>query len=237
MTSKPTFLITGVNSGLGKFLHNNIKSSIGLTRQNSDTLLSQRYDNLVILHSAFNSKRDILNYNHYVEDNYIFTKKLMNLRYDKLVYFSTVDVYSKIFSPYSFMKRCAEDHIRTADPQATILRLSAILGPNIRRNSLLKLMDEENITLHKDSDFNYILQSDIMETLDTVMNHSGTFNFVSSGSVTLGEIAKHYSKNISFGQYRYSSNIEEYGELTNLYPYKDRTSMDVVKLFLEDYND
>ena len=161
----------------------------------------------------------------------------MTLDYEKLIYFSTVDVYSSTFGPYMFMKRCVEDYIRRADPEATILRLSAILGPDIRRNSLVRLMNEESISLHEESDFNYILQGDILESLGAAVACSGTFNFTSQGSVTLGAIAKTYNKSVGFGEYKYSSNIEQYGELINLYPHPERTSMDVVNLFLEDNND
>ena len=237
MSGNPIFLVTGVNSGLGKFLHNNLPGSIGLTRENSEQVLSQDHDNLVILHSAFNSKRDISDYSRYVEDNYIFTQKLMALRYEKFIYFSTIDVYTGTFNPYPFMKRCAEDYIHRVDPQAAILRLSAMLGPNIRRNSLVRLINEEDLTLQKDSDFNYILQSDILDALDTIRNCNGVFNFTSQGNVTLSEIAEQYNKSVSFGNYKYSTNLGSHEGLVNLYPHKDRTSMDVVRLFLEDNND
>ena len=237
MSANPTFLVTGVNSGLGKFLHKNLPDSIGLTRENSKQVLSQDHDNLVILHSAFNSKRDIPDYSQYVEDNYIFTQKLMTLKYEKFIYFSTIDVYAETFNPYSFMKRCIEDYIQRVDAQATILRLSAMLGPDTRRNSLVRLIDGEDLTLQKNSDFNYILQSDILDALDTVRNCNGVFNFIAQGNVTLGEIAEQYNKSVNFGNYKYSSNLGSREGLVNLYPHKDRTSMDVVRLFLEDNND
>ncbi len=237
MLNSPTFLITGVSSGLGKFLYNSLPSSIGLTRENSKQILSADYDNLVILHSAFNSKKNIPDYSQYVEDNYVFTQKLMHLKYKKFVYFSTVDIYNETFNPYSFMKKCVEDYIYRTDPTAAIIRLSAILGPEIRRNSLVKLINEEDLTLQSISDFNYILQSDILDALDKIRTSRGVFNFTSRGSVTLGKIAEYYNKSIKFGNYRYNSNASSYEELVNLYPYSDRTSMDVVKLFLEDNND
>ena len=46
-------LVTGTNSGLGKFIHERIPTSIPLTRDNRDDILvGQKYD--IIIHSAYN---------------------------------------------------------------------------------------------------------------------------------------------------------------------------------------
>ena len=54
------FVITGINSGLGKYLYQNLPSSIGINRNNKKYLKSQIPSNATILHCAFNSKRDII---------------------------------------------------------------------------------------------------------------------------------------------------------------------------------
>ena len=71
MPSENNTLITGINSGLGKFLHEEIEGSIGLNRENKNKILSSVSLNGVdtIIHCAFNSKRDITDHYAYLNDN------------------------------------------------------------------------------------------------------------------------------------------------------------------------
>ena len=89
------FIITGIDSGLGKYLHKNLPGSIGINRKNADSFIKEEFLNATILHCAFNSKRDIKNQSIYIEDNYLFTKKLLNIKGIKtLIYFSSIDIWS-----------------------------------------------------------------------------------------------------------------------------------------------
>jgi len=233
-----TYLVTGVKSGLGKFLYENLPGALGLSRDNKYEILQEatNTENLVILHAAFNSKRNIEDYSGYIEDNIFLTEDLLHLSSDKFVYFSSVDVYGP-FTSYSFMKKCAEDFVKKRASSALILRLSAILGPTARQNSLIRLMEEKELTLHSESIFNYVLQNDILDAItnDEVLARVGTYNFTASENVKLQEIAEHYNKNVKFGHYTYETTINDLVEVENLYPYPERTSRDVVELFLRKY--
>lgn len=232
------YLVTGVKSGLGKYLYENLPGALGLCRQNKDEVLAQAAETpgLVILHAAFNSKRAIDDYSQFVEDNIFLTEELLSLSCSKFVYFSTVDVYGS-FNSYSFMKKCAEDLVKKAHPESLILRLPAILGPTIRKNSLIRLMEGETITLHPESIFNYVLQNDILEAVtdEKSLEHAGVYNFVAASSVSLRELAQHYKKDVRFGTYRYTTSLIDAPLVENLYPYPDRTSLEVVELFLRNY--
>lgn len=225
------YVITGINSGLGKYLYQNLPSSIGINRKNKESLRFQIPSNATILHCAFNSKRDLKNYSLYVEDNYLLTKELLELKnIKKFIYFSSIDIYGPT-TPYSFMKRCAEDLIINSNIPHSILRISGPLGPTIRKNSLTRLLLNEQLTLHKDSLFNYILQEDILKSLNTFSELNGIYNYYCSKNITLGEIAKELSLAGKFGDYIYKIFIEKSKKVDNIYPYK-KTSIENIKLFL-----
>jgi len=233
-----TYLVTGVRSGLGKYLYERLPGPLGVDRDNKEKMLEKaaQSDGLIILHAAFNSKRDLDDYSSYAEDNLFLTEELLNIPHAKFVYFSSVDVYGP-FSPYSFMKRCAEDLVRKRSKDALILRLPAILGPTIRKNSLVKLLEGDELTLAGESVFNYVLQSDILEgvTDSATMEKTGVYNFVSSDNVSLAELGSYYRRGTQFGDYKYQTSLENSRGILNLYPYPSRSSLDVVRLFMKEY--
>ena len=193
-----TYLITGAASGLGKYLHENIPNSLGLTRTNKKEMFqeAESSENLVILHSAFNRDKDIDDYYKYLEDNISLTEELLSLPHIEFVYFSSIDVYGD-FTPYSFTKMMAESVVCERADKYLVLRLSALLGNTARKNSLLRILEgNANLTLSPKSSFNYVLQSDILELLNqgTADIDNGIYNFISSTNITLEEVARHYGK-------------------------------------------
>lgn len=225
------FVITGINSGLGKYLHQNLPDSIGINRKNKNHLISQIPSNATILHCAFNSKRHIPDYSQYVQDNYLLTRELLEIRgLKKFIYFSSIDVYGP-FTPYSFMKKCAEDLILNTDKKASIIRISGPLGPTMRKNSLTRLLANEKLTLSADSLFNYILQEDILKSINLFGEVSGIFDFYCTSNITLGEIAKEYNLKGDFGEFSYKIFLEN-STKKNIYKYK-KNSLDNIKVFLD----
>ena len=232
------YLITGVKSGLGKYLYQNIPNSVGLTRENRQKTIDQcrQLDNLTVLHCAFNAKRDIEDHYRYLEDNILLTSDLLSIPHHKFVYFSSIDVY-KEFTPYSFTKKLAEGLVAEKSNNYLILRLSALLGPSMRKNSLIKILDgKSNLTLSCESTFNYILQSDIIDTLQSeiVENLVGTYNFVSSTNTTLNEVAEYYNKKVIFGKFKYETNLGPSNGMKNINPKKERTSLETIGEYLKE---
>ena len=241
MTSSPTYLVTGVNSGLGKYLYSHIPGSLGLTRENSSEIFEQchQIENLVILHCAYNSKRDILDYSDYLHDNVFLTWELLKLPSARFVYFSSVDLYGAL-TPYSFLKRASGDLVAKLASNYLILYLPAILGPHMRKNSLLRVLEEASgLTLSGDSTFNYVLQKDILEFVTAGENQVvvGKYDFVSSTNVTLNEVADYYNKKVQFGEYKYTTNLQKMNPQHNIHPIAERTSLETVKLFIEEQDD
>lgn len=232
------YLVTGINSGLGKYLHENISDSLGLTRFNKQETLEEAKlkKGLIILHSAFNRERDIEDYYKYLEDNISLTEELLTLPHVKFIYFSSVDIY-KDFTPYSFTKMMAESVVYERAKDYLVLRLSALLGNTTRKNSLLKILEgNATLTLSSESSFNYVLQSDILDLLkqETIDKKSGIYDFISSTSVTLGEVARYYNKDVSFGEFKYETKTGDNCGVSNLNPNGHRTSLETIEEFLNE---
>ena len=226
------YIITGINSGLGKFLYQKIPGSLGINRNNKNLLKVKKLNNAIILHCAFNAKRNIDNYSSYVEDNFFLTKELLDLKgIKKLIYFSSIDVYGDN-SPYCFMKKCAEDLIIKSKVSSSIIRISALLGTTMRKNSLIKLFLNEKISLSKDSIFNYILQEDILKSLDIFNNTNGIFNFHSSDNISLWEVAIKFNLKGNFGNFEYKTFLGNSNNIKNLYPF-NKNSLENIKIFIE----
>ncbi len=73
------FLITGIGSGLGKYLFNNLPNSLGLNRNNFNLVKDEDYD--TIIHCAFNKENIITDYKKYLDDNIFLTQRLKKLNY------------------------------------------------------------------------------------------------------------------------------------------------------------
>ena len=68
------YLVTGIKSGLGKYLYENLPDVVGLDRGGFDLIKDEDYD--VIIHCAFNKTLDVEDHYQYLEDNIFLTQKL-----------------------------------------------------------------------------------------------------------------------------------------------------------------
>ncbi len=89
-------LVTGSNSGLGKYIHNST-GAIGLKRDTSEEEIEKIRKSPIdfIIHCAFNSQRDVDTDSvyDYLEDNILLTKQLVSFPHRKFIFISSVDVY------------------------------------------------------------------------------------------------------------------------------------------------
>lgn len=91
-------LISGVKSGLGRYLHENL-GGVGFDKDDFAArftkLKQERFD--VIIHCAFNSARTVNSkeLGEYINDNLLLTEKLLSIRHKKFIFISSVDVYPK----------------------------------------------------------------------------------------------------------------------------------------------
>ena len=223
---KNKILITGTRSGLGEFLSKKYPNPICITRENplTDEIISEGVD--TIIHCAFNqnmSELNLVNYKIY-EDNINLTKKLLKIPHRRSVYISTCQV-SELNSksqptPYIIMKALNEHIIREQSKNYLILRPSGLVGDDKKRNSLHKLMNNEDITLTGESVNDFILFDDVYNTIQS--HESGTFYLLSQKSITMKEIAEKFNKEINFGHFEYGINVESDIDI-------GRTSFEILK--------
>jgi hypothetical protein len=223
------YLIAGSNSGLGKYLTENLPSSIGLNRHNFDEVKSYDYD--FIVNCAFNKELQVTDYKKYLEDNILLNLKLKNLNHKKYIYVSSIDVYAEETNLYSQFKKFSESLMCQND---LILRCPVLLGEYMKPNHLSKIKNNsEAITLSKDSTFNYIKYSDLCSFFEhsEVVNYCGVVDFVSNSYLTLDEVVKFYNSQTKLGNYTYKSDYIFENPIYNHLEEYNKSSIDVLKEF------
>lgn len=201
-------LVTGVKSGLGKYLHINLPSSQGLRRDNYSDLSPEGYS--TIIHCAFNKEYPLVDYKKYLEDNIFLTQKLKALPHKHFVYISTVDVYQPFPTTYALFKRFAESLL---DKYDLILRCPMMFGETMKPNHATKLKaNRGKIGLSGESTFNYILMKDILKFITTgdYKEYSGIIDFVSEDIVKLEDIKNYFNSEIELGADLYSNRMSDY---------------------------
>jgi len=241
MLLENNILITGINSGLGKFLHEEIKGSIGLNRENKNKTISSVTLNGVdtIIHCAFNSKRDITDHYAYLNDNIFLTQDLLKIPHKKFIYLSTIDIYRDEESSYKLMKELAESVVQTESNNFIIARCPAMLGRGMRKNTFVKMYERnlQKTGLSADSTFNYILYEDILNFFTECIQRGtkGIFNLVSKTTVSLGEISAYFDYYPEFGNFIYATpkiSCDVPSELSNI---GSNSSLSNIKRFIKDY--
>lgn len=218
-------IITGAGSGLGKYLHREF-GGLGKTRSKNVGRKGRLENKECIIHCAFNRAENNNTLAEYVSDNILFTNSLVELANKskhKLIYISSVDVYpldpswalwteqdyvslEKHKNVYALTKLMAESLAEKTE-DCLILRCSALLGPYMKPNSLLKMIKDPNcnLSLSKDSILDYILYSDVARFLEYAIRNdlTGTWNVCTSAPITLGYAAELVGANPSYGYYMY----------------------------------
>jgi nucleoside-diphosphate-sugar epimerase len=228
------YLITGIKSGLGKYLYKNLPEAVGLDRNGFNLIKDEDYD--VIVHCAFNKTLDVEDHYQYLEDNIFLTQKLVNLNYKKFIYISTIDVYPTEPNLYGLFKRFAESIVEQKS-NTTILRCSMILGKDTKPNHVTRLKENTPyIGLSGDSTFNYILNKDI---LSFIQSHSekcpdGIIDFVSNDSLKLEITHQTLKSNTQLRQFIYNSDYTFSNPIYNIYPEFNKSSLDNLKQYIND---
>lgn len=194
-------LITGTNSGLGKFLFESIQNSHGLTRENLNDIKNESFD--VIVHCAYNKENIITDYKKYLNDNIVLTQELKKIKCKKFIYISSIDVYSDNLSLYATFKKLSETLMDNND---IILRCSAMVGKTMKANSLSKIYENvESISLSGQSTMNYILYSDLLRFIMNSDHYEGIIDFVANDFVTVENIKSLFDSKTRLGNYTYNS--------------------------------
>lgn len=244
--AKNRFLITGTASGLGKYLHEYLGGA-SLNRRKITTLGAD-----VIIHCAFNSQQNPKDMEQYFRDNVLLTEELTKLLHKKFIFISSVDVYPKnsnrhtedeiidihnVESLYAKTKLLSEDVVKKNCSNFLILRCSALLGKDARRNSLIKIIEEKNptLTLSGDSMFNYILHEDVLSFIKVASEKDlqGIYNLASSKNITFKKVANLLKKEVTYGNYIYNVGDIDNTKIISISSNFKKTSEEVIRQFLK----
>lgn len=247
------FLISGTASGLGKHLFqvfNGISYTHDTPTENLITLQKKGVD--IIIHAASNSSNNVTSKDlySYIEDNIFLTKKLLKIPHKKFIFISSVDVYPKdgkehneeeiininsVSGIYAITKLVSESLVKKLSSNYLILRCSAMLGKYSRKNSLIKIMQENKpvLSLSEKSNFNYILHYDISEFIKiaTEKNLIGIYNLASADNISLLEVAKFFEKRVKFGNYIYTVGTIDNNRAASLLPHLRKKSKELIEEF------
>jgi nucleoside-diphosphate-sugar epimerase len=209
-------LLTGATSGFGKYVSDTLDNVTTLTRQNrySSEIIDEEYD--IIIHSAFSNERgpEITDYFEFVDGSILLTNELLHIPHKKFVYISSLIVYEDEISSYGLGKKLSEAMVSELSESPLVIRVPALLGKDIRPNTVHRIITEKNpkLTLSKDSKFNYILHSDLLKFIDTY-DKEGVVNFMSKDTITLEYVSELFNNSPEWGQYTYvTPGIEEDAE-------------------------
>ena len=213
-------IVTGANSGLGKSLWEALQQSPtetevrALTRSNRRSEID-RAKSLggvdTIIHAAFGGQGgyeqfDIEDHYKYVDDNILLTKELLDIPHKRFIYISSLVVYETEHNNYKTTKLYCESMVQKLSSNHLILRCPAILNKHMRKNNLIKILDDDTPTLSltADSTFNYVSDVDITNFIEDP-NWYGVVDFVSSKNIELGEIQDMIGKQVHFGKYKFTT--------------------------------
>jgi nucleoside-diphosphate-sugar epimerase len=248
-------LTTGVLSGIGKYIHENLGGT-GITRSTSAEELEKiKRDGVdVIIHCAFNSEKEVTSDSlyKYFKDNVLFVNELVAIPHKKFILFSTVDTYASnsdvhvedelihmdtMRGVYAITKHISESIVKIKGRNFLILRPTTLLGKYARRNTLTRIIEgvTEPLFLSGNSRFNYVLHSDIVEfiTFSIGSDIKGIFNVASTGNIFLAEVAKLLNKKVRFGTYLYDVGNISNDKIAALFPAFKKTSKEILNQFAE----
>ena len=146
-------LITGTNSGFGRYLHSKLGGEGFDLPETVQDLISHNTGFETIIHCAFNTgkisnKKDLAAH---LADNMSVTQKLISIPHNHFVFISSADVYkaakgsgpfledsefnlNQPLEPYVISKLACESLVEEGSKQYTILRPTGLFGRGMRRN-------------------------------------------------------------------------------------------------------
>tara|TARA_A100001011_G_scaffold398029_1_gene500972 strand:- start:6568 stop:7314 length:747 start_codon:yes stop_codon:yes gene_type:complete len=213
-------VITGTQSGLGKFFKKKIKNSISINKFNYKSKLKELKNKKIdtLIHCAFSKVND--NYFDLYEKNIIFLNQLLDLNIKKFIFISSIyvsqyekyDNFNKNLnyynSLYTFLKKISEEIILKKHNNSLILRCSSFITPFSKENNIYKLMkNNKNLSITKNSNYNIIDPNDLLKICKISINKKnikGIFNICANNNLSAFSMAKLSNFNKKFGRYKFT---------------------------------
>ena len=205
-------LVTGTNSGLGKWLSNQFLNCDRFSRESDIKDFPQKdwapdgsaysykpYDLIIhcagcIQHSNWeNVGLDLF------EDNVFLTRDLVKIPHKKFIFMSSIDEAKD--TPYGVTKRLSEIIVKQLCDEYLILRPSALLGKEMRKNTFQKIIMGEDIALTPNTIMNYVLYEDVLDAINS--NQTGLKILRSDDNITIKKIVDFFGQKLKFGNIHY----------------------------------
>ena len=238
-------LISGCSSGIGKYLSNKIKCT--KYNRNKDFSLYNKTKWDLIIHAGFYAGNSNLQKTF---DSIYHSYCLSRLKSKRYFFLSSAIVYennktnvesSKLNISHSFSNYCKAKIISESffDLKKTIIiRLGSIVGKNMRKNTIYKIMFENKpkIKLSGESLNSFIAYSEVLEFINQSQkkNLHGIYNLLRTDYIKLSKISKLMKKNVKFGKIYFKcikASNKKIDKFLYLSKYK---SIDVLINFLKD---
>ena len=97
------------------------------------------------------------------EDNTFLTRELTKIPHKKFIFISSI--YEAKDSPYGVTKRLSEIIVKQLCDEYLILRPSALLGKEMKKNTFQKILSGEDIALTSNTIMNYVLYEDVLNAI------------------------------------------------------------------------
>lgn len=247
-------LITGVESGLGRYLHE-CWGGLGLGRRTLNRGLREagRQGVGVIVHCAGNPAGTVPvpDLPGYLEDNLLLTQRLTELPHRKFVYLSSAAVYAGQgrrcsegqrltlaagMTPYALTKLMAEALVIRAGRRPLILRPTFMLGRYSRLGNLTRLLAGRpyRLSLAAASSYNVVLHEDVGGFILAALARrlTGVFNLAAGGNITLRRVAALCNPAARFGRVLYRVGMVSNRKARAVYPALAHTSAQNITRFL-----
>ena len=231
-------LITGTNSGLGSWLSKQFLNCDKFMRgcdledfpekdwaPDGSAYAYKPYD--LIIHCAAvvshcdwsNVEQDLF------EDNVFLTRELTKIPHKKFILMSSIDEAKD--SPYGVTKRISEIIVKSLCDDYLILRPSALLGEEMKKNTFQKIVSGEDIALTPNTIMNYISYEDVLDAIHSDI--SGTKVLRSDKDISIKEVVDIFDKDLKYGDIHYEVEYVKSDINTN------KTSKDNIILYKEKY--
>jgi nucleoside-diphosphate-sugar epimerase len=245
--SKKKFLITGTNSGLGKYLVKAYKC-YGLDRKTNINLIKKKNWKLII-HCASNKNKinfKSRNYVQLINDNILLSKTISRLS-GKKIYISSIDVYREIKNNkipdektqinisdtknFYVKSKLISEGFFLKDKKNLVLRLGSIVGPYMKNNTAKRILKKKKITLSKNSTLSYVHYSEIKKFIDLAYskNLSGIYNFLRKDYISLLKIGEILKIKIKFGKYKFKIAKASNKKISKYINLKKYSSSDILR--------
>lgn len=183
-------LVTGITSGLGKFLHRHYKCD---GWQRAQPMPNKYYD--VIIHCAHDIEEP--------SSNMDMMQRLFTVPCGRFIYISSIDVH-KVGSLdnrlYGQSKLRCEQFVRSSYDDYLIIRPGVMLGKDSRKNTIIKLVKDEKLSVTPDSTFGILRHESLLPFIESGANGTVT---VSGGSLSVKEIAEELGFAPEYGVFPY----------------------------------